>query len=129
MRLSTGGGQRFCRSLRSDAGEKLLARGPRGRPRLAVFHLPLELPALIVGSTEPLTAHRSLSRRVIHDLWISNAGVTSCTTVDGTSDYSRRLRQCQSEAWFPGCDACAAGRHLQLIVGRLKAAPTTVMSM
>ena len=33
---------------------------PRGRPRLVVFHLSLALPALIVGPTEPLTAHGSL---------------------------------------------------------------------
>src|SRR5204862_3289146 len=52
----------FCRSLRSDAGEKLLARGLRGRPRLVVFHLSLALPALIVGPTEPLAAHGSMRR-------------------------------------------------------------------
>jgi len=42
------------------------------------------------------------SVRVIRDAWISSAGVTAGTTVEGTSDYSRRLRQRQSEAWFPG---------------------------
>src|SRR6185436_3825194 len=50
----------FCRGLRSDAGEKLLARGLRGRPRLVVFLLSLALPALIVGPTEPLAAHGSM---------------------------------------------------------------------
>ena len=39
---------------------ELLARGPRRRPRLVVFHLSLALPALIVGPTEPLAAHGSM---------------------------------------------------------------------
>ena len=33
------GGRGFCRSLRSDAGEKLLARGRRGGPRLVQFFI------------------------------------------------------------------------------------------
>ena len=52
----------FCRSLRSHAAEKLLARGLRGRPRLVVFHLSLALAALIVGPTEALAAHGSMRR-------------------------------------------------------------------
>jgi hypothetical protein len=43
------GGQRILAGLRFDAGEKLLARGLRGRPRLVVFLLSLALPALTVG--------------------------------------------------------------------------------
>jgi hypothetical protein len=35
-------------------------RGRRGRPRLVVFHLSLELPARIVGPTEPLAVHGSM---------------------------------------------------------------------
>jgi hypothetical protein len=42
------------------------------------------------------------SVRVIRDVWISNAGVTASTTVDGISEYSRRLRKGESEAWFLG---------------------------
>src|SRR5690349_6178301 len=44
-RFRPAGGQRLCRRLRSHAGEELLARGLRGRPRLVVFHLALALPA------------------------------------------------------------------------------------
>src|SRR5204863_1991465 len=66
----------FCRSLRSDAGEKLLARGLRGRPRLVVFHLSLALPALIVGPTEPLAAHGSLWRLQVHQA-SGEAGMSS----------------------------------------------------
>jgi hypothetical protein len=47
----------FCRCLRSDAGEKLLARSPRGRLRLVVFLLSLALSALIVGPTEPVATY------------------------------------------------------------------------
>jgi hypothetical protein len=41
-------------------------------------------------------------RPLIRVARISDAGVTAGTTVDGISGYSRRIRECQSEAWFPG---------------------------